>query len=61
MKNAVSLKRDLGSLSETSWVYILSASEVKAVGDFKEKNCKLAGAVTMSYRVHIFFFFFFSS
>ena len=27
MKNVVSLKRDFGSLSETSWVYILHASE----------------------------------
>jgi len=27
MKNVVSLKRDLGSLSETLWVYILRALE----------------------------------
>ncbi|QCD96212.1 hypothetical protein DEO72_LG6g914 [Vigna unguiculata] len=48
MKNAVSLKRDLGSLSETSWVYILSASESEVSLEFWEKNASYCRAATGS-------------
>ena len=39
------------------WVH----QKEKSAWNGGEKNCRIAGAVTTSYRVHIFFFFFFSS
>jgi len=59
MKNAVSLKRDLGSLSETSWVYILRASESDfQLGILGEEHVRAAELLPGASQFLIFFFFF---
>jgi len=59
MKNVVSLKRDLGSLSETSWVYILSASESeKKLGILGEERVCAVELLPEASQFLIFFFFF---